>query len=100
MKLVWDETKNAGNRQKHQVSFETAQPVFDDPFHVSRQDRVENGTTLADDRAGAWRSALAGGAHLHRSGRARNHPHRLGAKGRQGGTEDLCGRPLNKQAAS
>ena len=43
MKLVWDETKNTSNRQKHRVSFETAQLVFDDPFHVSRQDRTENG---------------------------------------------------------
>lgn len=43
MKFVWDETKNSINRLKHQVSFETAQLVFDDPFHISRQDRIENG---------------------------------------------------------
>ena len=27
----WDENKNAINQQKHQVSFEEAQTVFDDP---------------------------------------------------------------------
>lgn len=43
MNFVWDETKDGINRQKHRVSFETAQLVFDDPFHVSRQDRIENG---------------------------------------------------------
>lgn len=43
MKFAWDETKNSINRLKHQISFETAQLVFDDPFHVSRQDRIENG---------------------------------------------------------
>ncbi len=43
MKFVWDEAKNATNRIKHLVSFETAQLVFDDPLHVSRQDRTEAG---------------------------------------------------------
>jgi uncharacterized DUF497 family protein len=41
MKLVWDEIKNRENQLKHKVSFETAQRVFDDPFHMSKQDRVE-----------------------------------------------------------
>lgn len=43
MKFAWDETKSNINRLKHQISFETAQLVFGDPFHVSRQDRIENG---------------------------------------------------------
>ena len=43
MKFVWDAAKNDINRQKHRVGFETAQLVFDDPYHVSRQDRIENG---------------------------------------------------------
>jgi len=43
MKLAWDETKNSTNRRKHQVGFETAQLVFDDPLHVSKQDRIESG---------------------------------------------------------
>ena len=42
MKFDWDETKNSINRLKHQISFETAQLVFDDPFHVSKLDRIEN----------------------------------------------------------
>lgn len=43
MKLEWDESKNNSNRQKHHVSFEIARLVFDDPFHISRLDRIENG---------------------------------------------------------
>ncbi len=39
----WDETKNQSNRQKHGVSFEAAQHVFEDPCHISRQDRIEGG---------------------------------------------------------
>jgi uncharacterized DUF497 family protein len=39
----WDETKSRGNQHKHGVSFETAKLVFEDPLHLSRQDRVENG---------------------------------------------------------
>lgn len=43
MIFIWDETKNRINRAKHGVSFETAQLVFDDPVHLSKQDRYENG---------------------------------------------------------
>ena len=38
-----DDNKSIGNLAKHGVSFEAAKLVFDDPLHVSRQDRVENG---------------------------------------------------------
>lgn len=43
MKIAWDENKNALNKKNHRVSFELAQFVFDDPLHLSRQDRVVNG---------------------------------------------------------
>jgi uncharacterized DUF497 family protein len=43
MRFVWDAAKDSANRQKHLVSFSTAQFVFDDPFHVSKQDRLEGG---------------------------------------------------------
>ena len=39
----WDDSKSAINLAKHGVSFEAAKLVFDDPLHVIRQDRVENG---------------------------------------------------------
>lgn len=39
----WDNNKGIGNLAKHGVSFEAAKLVLDDPLHVSRQDRVENG---------------------------------------------------------
>lgn len=39
----WDDAKNASNQRKHGIRFETAQLVFSDPLHLTRQDRVENG---------------------------------------------------------
>ncbi len=43
MLFSWDEAKNQSNRLKHGLSFETAKHVFDDPLHLSRQDRAEGG---------------------------------------------------------
>lgn len=43
MRFEWDGRKNRANREKHGVSFETAQLVFDDPLHLSRQDREGRG---------------------------------------------------------
>jgi len=43
MIILWDENKNLINQNKHRISFELAQRVFDDPLHISRQDRIENG---------------------------------------------------------
>ena len=39
----WDDAKNDSNQRKHSVSFAAAQLVFDDPLHITRQDRIENG---------------------------------------------------------
>ena len=35
MRFEWDESKNTSNKEKHGISFESAQEVFDDPFHLS-----------------------------------------------------------------
>ena len=43
MRFTWDERKNRVNRKKHSISFETAVLVFDDPYHISRQDREVDG---------------------------------------------------------
>ena len=43
MNFEWDPEKDAINRAKHGVSFETAALVFDDPFHLSVIDRVVEG---------------------------------------------------------
>jgi len=43
MRFEWDEKKNQSNRAKHGLSFETARLVFDDPFHLSIQDRFSGG---------------------------------------------------------
>ena len=37
----WDEAKAASNRRKHGVSFDLAAEVFDDPYAVAEQDRIE-----------------------------------------------------------
>ena len=43
VEFTWDERKNRVNQQKHGVSFETVVLVFDDPYHLSRQDREVEG---------------------------------------------------------
>lgn len=43
MRFEWDEAKNTANRRKHNVSFEVAREVFDDPFARSTLDRIEQG---------------------------------------------------------
>ncbi len=43
MLIVWDQEKNRSNRKKHKVGFEVASLVFEDPFHLSILDRIENG---------------------------------------------------------
>ena len=39
MIFEWNEVKSQENRRKHGVGFETASLVFDDPLHLSVQDR-------------------------------------------------------------
>ncbi|MDX1610614.1 MAG: BrnT family toxin [Halofilum sp. (in: g-proteobacteria)] len=41
MRIEWDERKDQRNRAKHGVGFETAALVFEDPNHLSVQDRHE-----------------------------------------------------------
>ena len=43
MRIEWDEKKNRANKDKHGLSFELAQEIFDDPLALSRLDRVEGG---------------------------------------------------------
>lgn len=58
LEFTWDERKNRANRQKHRISFETAVLVFDDPFHVSVQDRE------IEDEARWQTIGMVGGAHV------------------------------------
>ena len=41
MRWTWDEDKNAANRAKHGIGFETAQIVFQDSFSFADCDRYE-----------------------------------------------------------
>jgi uncharacterized DUF497 family protein len=38
MRYEWDERKNHQNRRKHDVGFETAGLVFDDPYAITQRD--------------------------------------------------------------
>ncbi|MCD7956894.1 MAG: BrnT family toxin [Lachnospiraceae bacterium] len=38
MKFEWDENKNLINKQKHNVSFETASHIFEDPYYIEMYD--------------------------------------------------------------
>ncbi len=40
-RIIWDEAKNAENRKKHGISFETARFVFTDSGRLLRFDRSE-----------------------------------------------------------
>ncbi|MDP1606754.1 MAG: BrnT family toxin [Rhodocyclaceae bacterium] len=41
--IEWDDAKDAANYRKHGIRFEAAAWVFEDPFALSVQDRIENG---------------------------------------------------------
>lgn len=43
MEFTWDARKDRLNRLKHRISFDTALHVFDDPYHVTTQDREVDG---------------------------------------------------------
>ncbi|MDN8601083.1 BrnT family toxin [Citrobacter sp. S2-9] len=43
MEYEWDANKARSNQIKHGIRFEDAVLVFDDPRHLARQDRIENG---------------------------------------------------------
>ncbi|MCU5773806.1 BrnT family toxin [Erwiniaceae bacterium BAC15a-03b] len=43
MEFEWDSVKAEINHLKHGLRFEEAVFVFDDPFHLSIQDRIEHG---------------------------------------------------------
>jgi hypothetical protein len=47
MRFEWDEHKNSQNLRKHDVRFETAVLVFDDPYSISQPDH-------ASDDEGRW----------------------------------------------
>ncbi|XXN63423.1 BrnT family toxin [Enterobacter ludwigii] len=43
LEFEWDLSKAESNYRKHGIRFEIAVRIFDDPFHLSNQDRYENG---------------------------------------------------------
>jgi len=40
MRFEWDEHKNRQNLRKHDVRFETAVLVFDDPYAITKRDQA------------------------------------------------------------
>ena len=57
MRFEWDEEKNRSNIQKHDLGFETAVLVFDDPYALTQRDPFygdeERWMTLGTIEAGA-----------------------------------------------
>ncbi|MFL6600459.1 MAG: BrnT family toxin [Steroidobacteraceae bacterium] len=43
LQFCWDDTKAAANLEKHDVSFEAATYVFDDPMRLEQQDAFAEG---------------------------------------------------------
>lgn len=43
MDFTWDARKDRLNQRKHRISFDIALHVFDDPYHVTTQDREVDG---------------------------------------------------------
>jgi hypothetical protein len=48
MDFAWDPDKAASNLQKHNVSFEEAQSVFDDPLAANFQDEEHSDFVLVE----------------------------------------------------
>ena len=81
MRFEWDPRKDKANREKHGISFELAQRVFDDPDHLSLQDRHEGGEERWQTLGLIGPRAIVLVAHTYedRTWR-RNRPHHLGPK--------------------
>lgn len=43
MRFIWNEAKAVANLRKHGIRFEEAALVFDDPLHLTEQERIEGG---------------------------------------------------------
>ena len=91
MRFAWDENKNRSNQRKHGVSFETAKLVFDDPLHLTRLERIENGEERWQTLGLAGRCGIAPGrTYRHRVGRGQHpDPHHFRAQSGSHRTEDL-----------
>ncbi len=48
MDFAWDPAKAESNMQKHHVSFEEAQSVFDDPLAINFEDDVHSETEVRE----------------------------------------------------
>ncbi|GAB4063096.1 BrnT family toxin [Uliginosibacterium sediminicola] len=42
MDVEWDEEKNSQNKEKHKLSFETAQGIFNDKRRIERLDKADD----------------------------------------------------------
>jgi uncharacterized DUF497 family protein len=59
MRFEWDEHKNRQNLRKHDVRFETAVLVFDDPYAITQRD-----VTIADEERWITVGAVGPGSIL------------------------------------
>jgi uncharacterized DUF497 family protein len=83
MRFEWDDDKNRQNLRKHEVRFEAAVLVFDDPYAITLRDEA-----FEDEERWITVGAVEPGAVLlvvhafYERRRRRDHPDYLGAGGR------------------
>lgn len=66
MNRYWDEAKNARNQRDHGISFETAWPVFGDPFSITTEDYIDDNGEMRYQTIGLIQGVLVTVAHVIR----------------------------------
>jgi uncharacterized DUF497 family protein len=96
VEFTWDARKDRLNRKKHRISFETAIQVFDDPYHLTTQDREVDGEPRWQTigMVGAHNVLLIAHTSEEESGAIRII---ICSKGNSHRTENLCRRQLEKR---
>lgn len=67
MRFEWDEEKDAANRRKHGVGFESAARVLAAPDYVLREDRMDGGGEMRWHAIGLVEAVLLLVVHVYRS---------------------------------
>jgi uncharacterized DUF497 family protein len=66
MACNWDDEKNELNKRQHRISFETAIRVFDDPFHITGEDYIDDNGEVRQQTLGVVDGVLILVAHVYR----------------------------------
>lgn len=66
MRCEWDDEKNRINQEKHEVAFEFAELIFNDPYLLLRRDRVGEDGEQRWHAIGAVNRAVLFVVHVYR----------------------------------